>query len=146
MVGSFLTGIALSACVTITRISHMRMPLLIVTSVDSRKTHAVGPLRSRRSEALSWAKPIPSAPAVPIRQHGMRGDGCYPKWNNIDQAAIREFNDHRKAHWSSAALVSAIVAPRSPIGSSGPIVVSREVCRSTSALTKAPISTAYAET
>lgn len=46
-----------------------------------------------------------------------------------------------KAAWR-AALVSAMLAPRSPIGRSGPVVVSRAVCRSASAFISAPRSTA----
>src|SRR3546814_384457 len=45
-----------------------------------------------------------------------------------------------------AALVSATTAPRFPIGSSGPVVVSRAVCRSASALTRPPSKIASAET
>ena len=83
-------GMALSACGTHRPDLPHADPLAHRSSVDSRNIPWVGPLRSRRSEALSWAKPIPSVPGVPIRQHGMRGDGCHSKWNNIDQASYTQ--------------------------------------------------------
>src|SRR3546814_12353872 len=49
------------------------------------------------------------------------------------------------AQAGGSATLSATEAPRRPIGRSGPVVVSRKVWRSSSALTSAPMQTASAE-